>query len=253
MPVTWETREEIESDFTPIKSISKPSTRDFSLPPTLGSDFDRLLQYDHPNHFSFELIPDWYDQSNVKIIRASQVPIDWKSKIGNSDMSTNFKVSKKNVIHKGDMVIREDGVVSLLTWNVIDHPNNYASQTTECNIRISVTREVQEAVDDDGFLITPAGKEVIVPDLPCVHSEYAGRPDYLTSSGLPGIHADHLITVQMQWNSHTKDIRINDEFELYCFTYRVINISVAEVNINQEYGILTLNAKRVAGGGIVEQ
>lgn len=154
-------------------------------------------------------------------------------------MSTNFKVSKKNTIHKGDMVIKEDGVISLLTWNVIDHPNNYSSQTTECNATISVTRDIPEVVDENGYLVSYAKKEYIAPDLPCIHSEYAGRPDYLSSTGLPGVHADHLITVQMQWNSHTKNIRINDEFELYCFTYRVINISISEVNIDQKYGVLT--------------
>jgi hypothetical protein len=36
------------------------------------------------------------------------------------------------------------------------------------------------------------------------------------------------------------------------FTYRVINVSIAEVSIDQEYGILTLNAKRVEGGVSVE-
>ncbi|MBQ6949091.1 MAG: transporter substrate-binding domain-containing protein, partial [Firmicutes bacterium] len=34
-------------------------------------------------------------------------PIDWKSKIGNSDMSTNFKTSYETLIQKGDYVIRE--------------------------------------------------------------------------------------------------------------------------------------------------
>jgi len=167
-------------------------------------------------------------------------------------MSTNFRASRKSNIRKGDMVIREDGVISLLTWKTINYPNCYASQTTECNVIISVMRDVPEEVNEDGFLVAHAYKKYIAKDLPCVHSEYAGRPDYLTSTGLPGVHADHLITVQMQWNDHTKNIRINDEFEMSCFTYRVTNISIAEVSIDQTYGVLTINAKRVAGGEIIE-
>lgn len=84
--------------------------------------------------------------------------------------------------------------------------------------------------------------------MPCIHSEYAGRPDYADSQGTPGVHADHLITVYLQWNSKTKNIMIDDEFVLGNYTYRVINVSIAEVQINQEYGVLTLNAKRVTGG-----
>ena len=33
-------------------------------------------------------------------------------------MSTNFKVTHETPIRKGDMVIREDGIVYLLNWNI---------------------------------------------------------------------------------------------------------------------------------------
>ena len=121
------------------------------MPPTIESDFERLLEHDHPNHFTFELIPDWYDQEKHIYIRASQVSIDWKSKIGNSDMSTNFKVAKKDVIRKGDMVVREDGVIYLLNWNVQNHANNWATQSTECNANIEITRCVPDKTDNRGM------------------------------------------------------------------------------------------------------
>lgn len=79
--------------------------------------------------------------------------------------------------------------------------------------------------------------------------EYAGRPDYAASQGQLGINADHLITISLQWNSRTKNIEVDDEFALGKHTYRVVNVSIAEVNIDQTYGVLTLNAKRIAGGG----
>lgn len=176
------------------------------------------------------------------------MPIDWKSKIGNSDMSTNFKVSKRTHIRKGDMVIRQDGTIYLLNWNIQDHPNNWATQSTECNAYIEFIRAVPEVTDARGMLISEATTEVIAPSIPCIHTEYAGRPDYMASQGNPGINADHLITVNMQWNSKTQNIQINDEFKLGAFMYRVINVSIAEVQIDHEYGVLTLNAKRIAGG-----
>lgn len=151
MPVTWMTRSDIEGAYETIPSEKKKSTRDFALPPTLKSDFIRLLAHDHPNHFTFELIPDWYNQEEHKFIRASQVPIDWKSKIGNSDMSMNFKVAKDDIIHKGDMVIREDGVIYILNWNIQNHANNWATQSTECNANIEITRRIPDKTDERGM------------------------------------------------------------------------------------------------------
>ena len=45
-------------------------------------------------------------------------------------------------------------------------------------------------------------------------------------------------------------IRLDDEFVLGDFTYRIMNISLAEVQVDKDYGILVLNAKRVAGGAV---
>ena len=66
-------------------------------------------------------------------IRGQQTAIDWKSKIGNSDMSTNFKTDYSHNIDKGDLVIREDGALFMLNWNITLHANNQATQSVECN------------------------------------------------------------------------------------------------------------------------
>lgn len=163
-------------------------------------------------------------------------------------MSSNFKTTHDVRIQKGDMVVREDGMVYLLNWNVQNNPNNQASQSIECNAALTFERDIPETVDRNGYLIEPAGRKIIVNELPCVHTEYAGRPDYVISQGAAGIAPDHLITVSLQWNPTTAGIRIDDEFVLGAFTYRVINVSIAEVSISQDHGVLTLNAKRVAGG-----
>lgn len=185
-----------------------------------------------------------------KYIRAQMTPIDWKSKIGNSDMSVNFKTDYGLQIRKGDMVIREDGMLYILNWNVTNHANNQATQAVECNAVIDILREFQDETDDAGYLIEAGGMKPYITQLPISHSEYAGRPDFSGSTGQPGIHPDHLISVYCQWNKTTRQIRLDDEFVLGDFTYRVINVSLAEVQIDKDYGVLTLNAKRVAGGTV---
>ena len=251
--IVWDRRQDIANAMTLIPPIVAKSTKDFRPPATIEDDFRRLLQHDVPHvNYTFELVRDWFDLQSEgyepTYIRAQQTPIDWKSKIGNSDMSTNFKTTHDIPIHKGDIVIREDGIVYILNWNITSHANNQATQSTECNSIISFERWHDDITDEEGYLISPKGFDVVVPPIPCSHIEYAGRPDYVAGQNQPGINPDHLITVYLQWNPTTKNIFINDEFVIGVFRYRVINISIAEVNIDKDYGILTLNAKRVAGG-----
>jgi len=202
----------------------------------------------------YALSPDGtYEKTDAyepEYIRGQQTSIDWKSKIGNSDMSTNFKTDYTHVIEKGDYVVREDGMLYLLNWNITLHANNQATQSTECNAIIDITREFPDITDNKGFLIEPGGRRPVAAGLPVSHQEYAGRPDYSGASGQAGMHPDHLITVSCQWNPTTRKIRLDDQFILGDFTYKVMNISLAEVQVDRDYGILTLNAKRVAGGSV---
>ena len=190
------------------------------------------------------------EEYEPEYIRGQQTSIDWKSKIGNSDMSTNFKTDYTHRIEKGDYVIREDGMLYMLNWNITLHANNQATQSTECNAIVDITREFQDETDEKGMLIEAGGRRPVAPELPISHSEYAGRPDYSGASGQAGMHPDHLITVYCQWNPTTRKIRLDDQFILGDFTYKIVNISLAEVQIDRDYGILTLNAKRVAGGTV---
>ena len=254
--VIWSRKNEIASAYSPIKPVVEQSRKDFRPPTTIEDDFRRLLAHDVPNtNYTFELVHDWYeaqkDGYSPIMIRAQQTPIDWKSKIGNSDMATNFKVTHDIEIFKGDIVIREDGKIYMLNWNIQDHPNNQATQNCECNGYVSFKRHAHEVTDDLGYVILPERDEEIAPPIPVIHTEYAGRPDYMPSQWTPGVNADHLITVQVQYNRQTKNIRIDDTFEMDNYTYRIINIAFAEVHINNDYGILDLNCKRVAGGGLV--
>ena len=190
------------------------------------------------------------DEYEPEYIRGQQTSIDWKSKIGNSDMSTNFKTDYTHNIEKGDYVIREDGMLYMLNWNITLHANNQATQSTECNAVVDIMREYPPETDEKGFILQEGGRRPVAASLPINHTEYAGRPDYSGASLQAGMHPDHLITVSCQWNPTTRQIRLDDEFVIGDFTYRVMNISLAEVQIDKDYGVLVLNAKRVAGGSV---
>lgn len=66
-------------------------------------------------NYTFEVVKNWYDRNAADyeptFIRASFFPISWKSKIGNSDMGSNFLSNTKVDIKKGDIVVREDGEI----------------------------------------------------------------------------------------------------------------------------------------------
>ena len=230
-----------------------PSQRSFYVPPTIQSDFTNMLNTDIPNFTdTFRLIRDWAryqpdDESTFEWLRATYYPIDWKSKMGNSDMSQNIKTDFRTLIRKGDILLREDGQPLMLNWNVQKHINNQATQAVECNHYLTLYRYRPDKTDGRGFLIQEAGEDVIIEHMPVCITDYAGRPDYASAIGIPGIQADMLTTGQIQVNDLTKTIRINDEYEYGGFRYRIINISWPEVSIDGTYGIINFNAKRVAG------
>lgn len=194
---------------------------------------------------------DWYAREREGytpvFLRALYFSINWKSKIGNSDANSNFKTSYRVKIRKGDIVIREDGRVYMLNWKVQEMPNNQTTQAIDCNATLTFTRHRDEAVDERGFLVEEAHEEIVVPSIPCVYAEYTGRPDYAANYNTPGISQDHLLTVQVQWNERSRNLRVGDEFRLLHSQYRIVDLVGTELDIRQEYGILNLMARKVAG------
>ena len=211
----------------------------FYVPPKLQQDFKDWLHTDVQNaNYDFQIIRNWYQQTKVAPIRALFFPISWKSKIGNSDANSNFKTSYDCIIRKGDIAIREDGMILMLNWQVQNNPNNQSTQAIACNARFQFERHVDEKVDSKGYLIEEAHDEIIAPEIPGVYAEYTGRPDYAASYNTPGISPDHLLTVQVQFNPKTDLIRLGDEFALMHSRYRIVNRVDTEVDIDRQYGII---------------
>lgn len=129
--------------FEIIRTRYTDSTHRFYVPPTSKSDFVNLLNTQIDNFTgTYTIMSDWYAQFKAGytpvVIRATFYPIDWKSKIGNSDMSNNFKTGYGEGfpdVEKGDMLVDEKGNVLILNWMVSRHVNNQASQAMQCNAR----------------------------------------------------------------------------------------------------------------------
>lgn len=215
----------------------------FYIPPTIQKDFEDWLHTDVSNtNYNFELVRNWYERGTEGYkpigLRAMLFSIEWKSKVGNSDSNSNFKTDFHVPIRKGDIVIREDGRIYMLNWTVQRHPNNQATQAVDCNAMLEFTRHMDETLDSKGFVLEEAHDRIIAPAIPSVYSEYTGRPDYASSYNTPGIHADHLLTLQVQCNPVTQNIRIGDHFTLYGAQYRVVNWTGTEIDISGSYGII---------------
>lgn len=245
----------IDDAFTIKPFQPAASSKEFFIPPAIQSDFENYLLDDVPNHnYTFELLRNWYDRGKEdyapEFIRGMLFSINWKSKVGNTDANSNFRTHLRVDIRKGDMVIRDDGVIFMLNWQVQRHVNNQSTQAIDCNAFIDFYREVDELLDERGYLVEEAHRKTIVPGLPSVYSEYAGRPDYATNYNTPGITPDHLLTVQIQYNERTKDLRIGDKFELMHSTYHIVHMIDREVDIDNQYGIINITARRSAGEGL---
>lgn len=188
-------------------------------------------------------------------IRATMFPINWKSKMNNADNADNFKTNYDEVIKKGDYVIEygNPSNVMILNWRVANNPNNQASQAQICNMDLVIERDVREVTDSLGYLVKEAGTEVIVPSIPAIAYIYEGRPDYITSTNTPGVVPDHIVILQVQFNSNTTKIRIGDVFLWGDYKYRVVNKDLSQVQRSGDSGIVTLQAKKVAGGAQYEE
>ena len=228
------------------------STRQFIIPPTILSDYANYLMTEVPNAvYDFELIHNWYDRNAVDyepvMLRAEHFPINWKSKVGNSDLNYNFYTTHDITLLKGDYVIREDGTIHMLNWHIQDYINAQTTQAIQCNYMVEITRETHPEADSRGYRISGGGTETIVEQIPCVMEEYAGRPDFAVAQNTLGVVSDMLMTVSMQVNPQTLNVRVGDEFVYGIFTYRVVSVDQTQIMIDRKSGIVKLYAKRVAG------
>lgn len=236
-----------------IPYVPMETSKRFKVPRTLAADFRAFLNQDLPNQvMTFELIPDWYAQFEndyeQQFIRGEIYPDSTKSRYENTDNNMNFRADVESGIKKGDMIIQPDGKIFLLDWFVALESNNAPSRAVRCNLKLTISRYVEETVDRDGYLLTPEGWNVIVDKLPVNAYRYDGRPEYSSVSGTPGVTPNALTLLSCQYNNQTKNIRIDDQFVWGADTYRVVDIDRVGIDISESFGTLKIQARKVEGG-----
>lgn len=234
-----------------------PGSTDFNfyIPPTILSDFHKFTYTDVPNtNFTFEVIPDWYKKDEVgrpkTFIRGEMYPINWKSKMGNSDQSMNFKTSYEHRLRKGDILLREDGEIFIINWRIQEYINAQNSQINISNLPLEVYRNVPEELDANGYVKTPAGVVTVAPEIPSIWKVYIGRPEYQVIANVPGILATDIIEIYVQYNDRTKNIRIDDLFRVEQYEYRVVEVQYSELDYHRQFGLIYLQGRRNPGGEI---
>jgi hypothetical protein len=227
--------------------------RDFRPPPALEADFRKLLEHDinHVN-VSFTLIRDWYapcgGDGASPVIRAQQTP----ARFFDPDAGDVFKATWDTPIRPGDIVIREDGVLFMLTGAIRRNPNNQGARIVTLNAGLTFTRRQEIQTDERGFV--PAGAAdtedacmTVAADMPVRILEGAGRPEYHAVRDAPGVTPDFLTGIALQFNPQTSLIRVNDTFFIGQFGYRVLYVSLTETDIIRAHGVIKLYAGRIAG------
>ena len=233
--------------------IAEASNTRFYVPRTLAADFTEFLSNDIPHMvMDFKLLPDWYDQFKegyeAKIIRGEIYSDSTKSRYSNTDNNMNFRADVNSGIKKGDMLVDPDGTIYVLDWEVALQSNNAPSRALRCNMNLSISRYFDEVTDEKGYLVQEGGHRFLFENLPANAYRYDGRPEYSITSNEPGVVPNALTLLTLQYNDLTKQIRLEDQFVWGNETYVVIDINYVGVNQIRESGVLTLQAKKAAGG-----
>lgn len=230
----------------------RPTTNRFHVPKTLAADFTEFLNTDIPNTvMNFELLENWYDkfEENYEpiFIRGEIYPDSTKSRYENTDNNMNIRCDVNSGIKKGDIVIDDKGNIFVLDWEVALQSNNAPSRALRCNMFLTVKRYVPEVVDLDGYLISEEGWTNLFENMPANAYRYDGRPEYSAVSGTPGIMPNALTLMTFQYNSFTKNIRIDDRFVWGNDEYLIVDIDWVGVGLDGA-GTIKIQAKKVPGG-----
>lgn len=192
------------------------------------------------------------DWSDCEVIRAMTTVINWKSNVGNSDTTHNFRTKLSVDLKRGDYVKDiATGEVGMIVWFVDKMPDCNKTQVSGCNLRTTIYRPngVPEVIDPrTGTLVQKASDLVIAEEYPCVYTTLYGRYDYEMRNNTPGIAPDQKIEVKIQFNEATRQIREGDLLDIHGILHRVMFVTMSTVDIDETHGVMVLTCERVAGG-----
>lgn len=235
--------------------MSTASTKRFFVPQTLQSDFDAFLENDIPGAVEeFELVRDWYQRGTEEYepvkIRGEIYPDSTKSRYENTDNNLNFRTSLSTDIRKGDMIIDPRGAIYIFDWDIPPQPNNKMTRALRCNLKTTFYRWYTEEVDENGYLISEGGNKAIAEEIPCNGYRMDGRLEFTTNAEKPGLIANTVTNMTVQYNEQTKNLRVDDTFAWQDAVYTISDIDYVGVNIDSTHGTLMIQAKKKAGGSL---
>lgn len=221
------------------------------LVPDVAAAFDAYLATPIPNvNRDFKLTRDFsaagFNWESCRSIRGFTTLINWKSSINNADMTYNFRTSLLEDIIRGDL-IRDDitGDIGMVTWNVDRVIDCKKTQVTSCNVRINITREMPEVIDNEtGILITPQETKTLISNFPAIFIEMYGRADYEQASNTPGIFADQDTDIRVQANPITLSLRSGDRIIAHGISHKIKVINRAQLSPDGQHGLLILMCDR---------
>ena len=234
--------------YTPAETMKR-----FYRPPTLQADFDTFLDGDLPNQvMDFELVADWTQRDTEDyepvIIRGELYPDATKSRYEDTDNNMNIRCSLTSGIKKGDIVIASNNnQIYLLDWETAPETNNIPSRALRCNMYLEVKRYVEEVTDELGYLLQEEGWQTICEPTPANAYRYDGRPEYSAIYATPGVVANALTILSVQYNPQTKEMRVDDRFTWGNEEYTIVDINYVGVGLDNA-GVIKIQAKKTAGG-----
>ena len=207
----------------------------FYIPPNLQRDFtdslntlgtDAIVNFDPLNVIKVRL-----DKVNYKTINGTVT----SDEVAFAEISSNLKMGDY-LQYKGETLL-----INKLVSN--EFPLCYEITTGTCNTKLTVSRYQTMVQDDDGNILIEAGDNPVAEDLYCL--TIIGSFQFNAGSGSVGIVPTDDISVTLQFNATTKNIKIGDTFIVFESSYEVVSLDWSQRDIEFDYGVLTFHGKKV--------
>lgn len=218
--------------------------------PDLASAFDAYVDQTIPNVISeLRCARDYTDHADnwtlYPTVRGLTTVINWKSNVGNADMTHTFRTKLSSDIQRGDLVYdAEQDLVGMVNWNIDMMVDCKKTQIAACNSWIVVYRHTPEVVDKRGFLVTDAFENIIVNRMPCVYVEMYGKIEYEKGTNSPGIIPEQAVEVKVQANPETINIQTGDYFSLHNIPHKVLIVNKSQTDASGEHGVIAMICER---------
>jgi hypothetical protein len=207
----------------------------FYIPPNLQKDFSDSL-----DQLGISTIVNFNPLNNIKI-RLDKVNYRTKNNSTTSDEVVFAELDSN--LKMGDYLQYKNETMLITQLKSNEFPKCYEFTTTTCNTKFTITRYQTQQYDENGAITVPEGDNPIASNIYC--STLFNSFQFKTNTGSVGIVPNTQINAQCQFNDVSKLIKIGDKFKWLEDTYQVISIDNSQVDISEDYGIVTFYCEKV--------